>query len=81
MRTVQAIFSATVIALLAIAGLHNEVAIAWKLAIVTAALAFFTEELHSWASTYVWAYYLGNGAALLSWFTGAIAGVSLLIYA
>lgn len=81
MKLTQALFSATLITLLALAGLHLGVAIAWKMAIVTAALAFFSEELREAAAHAVWAYYVGNALTLLSWLTGAIAGVSLLIYA
>ena len=80
MRSTQALFSATLIALLGIAGLHQGVDIAWKMAIVTAALAFFTEQLRD-APYSPQTYFGGNALALLSWLTGAISGVSLLLYA
>ncbi|MCD4661799.1 hypothetical protein [Agrobacterium sp.] len=83
MRNTQALFSATLIVLLGLAGLHQGVGIAWKMAIITAALAFFSEELREWerdfTRSYTLAYYFGNALALLSWLTGAIAGASLLL--
>jgi hypothetical protein len=81
MKLTQALFSATLIILLALAGLQHGVDVAWKLAIVTAALAFFTEQLRETAAHSQWAYYAGNALSLLSWVTGAIAGLALLIYA
>lgn len=81
MKNPQALFSCTLIALMALAGLHQGVDIAWKLALVTAALAFFTEEIRDAGDRSYTVYYLGNALTILSWLTGASAGLSLLIYA
>lgn len=89
MRSTQALFSATLIILIGLAGLHQGVDIAWKMAIATAALAFFSEQLRQmeqerdqhYARSFNVYSYLGNAATLLSWLTGAVSGVSLLFYA
>lgn len=81
MKKSQALFSCTLIALMALAGLHQGVDIAWKLAIITAALAFFTEEIRDAGERSYTFYYLGNALTIISWLTGAIAGLALLIYA
>lgn len=83
MGTAQALFSATLIAIMAAAGLVKGIDIAWIMAGITAGLAFFGEEVRRNGednmsfTAWVWTV---NVLAILSWITGAIAGASLIIY-
>lgn len=79
MKTTQAIFSAVLISTMTAAGLVKGVDTAWMLAIATAALAFFSEEMRNFSHT-MWGFYLGNALVLASWATGAGAGLALIIY-
>jgi hypothetical protein len=78
---VQAIYSALLLSIIAAAGLVKGVDSAWELAAITAALAFFAEQIraiYDGLPPRFW-FYVGNFLAVTSWFTGAAAGLSLLI--
>lgn len=79
MSTAQALFSATLIAIMAAAGLAKGIDVAWIMAGVTAALAFFSEEVRRLPVSQT-TFVLGNGLVVGSWIAGAIAGISLIVY-
>ena len=81
MQTSQAIFSALLLSIIAAAGLVKGVDAAWIFAGITAALAFFSIELRNHALERASAGMLqgSNILTLVSWLTGAVAGVSLLV--
>lgn len=85
----QTLFSVALLAIMAAAGLAKDIDIAWQMAAVTAALAFFSIELAAAAgraTRLIDQYRRGNliraanVLVILSWVTGATGGVSLIIY-
>lgn len=86
MHTTQAIFSALLLSIIAAAGLVKGVDSAWIFAGITAALAFFSEEVRNTAvrrgdASDYYSELLTAGAALamMSWATGFSAAFSILV--
>ncbi|WP_310218679.1 hypothetical protein [Neorhizobium sp. 2083] len=88
MQTSQAIFSALLLSIISAAGLVKGIDTAWIFAGITAALVFFSFEAAGAAARCtryidgdrrVLLTRITNVLVVLSWLTGAVAGLSLLV--